>query len=37
MRRLTLLLLTLAAPQAGADDTMPGTDRIPYFGYADCI
>ena len=33
MRRLTLLLLTLAATQAGADPNMPGTDRITYFGY----
>ena len=37
MRRLTLLLLSLAATQAGADDNMPGTDRITYFGYEDCI
>ena len=37
MRRLTLLLLALAATQAGADPNMPGTDRITYFGYEDCI
>ena len=37
MRRLTLLLLTLAATLAGADSNMPGTDRITYFGYEDCI
>lgn len=37
MRQLTLLLLTLTALQAGADDAMPGTGRIPYFGYEDCI
>ena len=37
MRRLTLLLLTLAATLAGADPNMPGTDRITYFGYEDCI
>ena len=37
MRRLTFLLLTLAATQAGADPNMPGTDRITYFGYEDCI
>ena len=36
MRRLTLLLLTLATTQAGAAN-MPGTDRITYFGYEDCI
>ena len=36
MRRLTLLLLTLVTTQAGAAN-MPGTDRIPYFGYEDCI
>ena len=37
MHRLMLLLLTLAATQAGADPNMPGTDRITYFGYEDCI
>lgn len=36
MRYLTLLLIILATTQAGADQ-MPGTDRITYFGYEDCI
>ncbi|HIG54806.1 MAG TPA: hypothetical protein EYQ18_12670, partial [Candidatus Handelsmanbacteria bacterium] len=29
--------LVLTTSYAGADDKMPGTDRITYFGYENCI
>jgi len=32
-----LLALVLTTAYAGADDKMPGTDRITYFGYENCI
>ena len=32
-----LFALVLSTAYAGADDKMPGTDRITYFGYENCI
>ena len=32
-----LFALVVTTTYAGADDKMPGTDRITYFGYENCI